>query len=127
MPRKGAIRTPKRKVISINTSGYTRKGNPRNYFYLSECGHVTIRHHTAAQSIDMFMLSKNLEVTRVCRECNKGEPIVKSNLIDFFGITGLNLLKKLEKEGVTIVADMDELLKLRKASRDSDKARIKHE
>ena len=61
-----------RKVLSIVTRGETQQRNPKDYWYLFECGHVQHFFHKAAMSLDMFSLTQNLEVKRMCYKCSQG-------------------------------------------------------
>jgi len=66
----------------------TQKGNPRNYFFTLDCGHIHLEFHSARTSVSTFMLSVMLPdkirkkgvITKEdfpryhCHKCASGEP-----------------------------------------------------
>lgn len=66
---------PLRKIVFIKKEGLTRRGKPRTYWIVLECGHIILTSYSASTHIDEFCLLQGLEPKKRCRRCEKGEPI----------------------------------------------------
>ena len=73
----------KRRVVAINTGyGKTQQGNPKDYFYILECGHIIGESHSARQFVQSVVINMDTKapVMKVCRQCMNKAPIHKKTL-----------------------------------------------
>ena len=72
------------RVVAINVGAdRTREGNPKDYFYILECGHVVWESHSARQAVQSVVISMDhfpSSITKVCRQCMSKKPINKKTL-----------------------------------------------
>ena len=74
----------KRRVVAINVGiDRTQQGNPKDYFYILECGHIVGESHSARHAVQSFVINIDKFTTpmmKVCRQCMSKEPIHKKTL-----------------------------------------------
>jgi hypothetical protein len=83
----------KRRVVAINVGvDRTQQGNPKDYFYVLECGHMVCESHSARQAVQAFVINLDTfssPITKVCHQCMRKDPIHKKTLkIVLEGIKG---------------------------------------
>lgn len=73
----------------------TQKGNPKDYVFLLECGHIKIDFHSARISMDAFSVIKNVgNIYRYCKGCLRNKKIDYKTIKTFFGRKGVELIKE---------------------------------
>lgn len=88
----------KRKVIGITKSrDLTKQGNPRDYWYVLECGHTTFDSHRAKTHIDYMLMREvkdhDFQISKFCRNCQHGKPVNQeqtADIISWFRASELN-------------------------------------
>jgi len=74
----------KRRVVAINVGiDRTQQGNPKDYFYVLECGHIVGESHSARQALQSVVINMDKfpsSITKICRQCMSKEPIHKKTL-----------------------------------------------
>ena len=73
----------KRRVVAINVGiDRTQQGNPKDYFYILECGHIVGESHNARQAVQSVVINMDIKspIMKVCHQCMSKEPIHKKTL-----------------------------------------------
>ena len=66
----------KREIVAITkTGGLTRRGNPKEYWIVLECGHIKLTSYLASVHIDEFCFLKGLKPKKRCKDCENNEPV----------------------------------------------------
>jgi len=78
----GRRKTVKRKVVGYQiSSAKTKKGNPRDYFFYLDCGHIRWEPHSPKSSITAFMVEMkkqgkfDKDIDMGCFDCGRGREV----------------------------------------------------
>jgi len=88
----------KREVIGISASrDLTKQGNPKDYWYVLECGHTTHEHHSARTHLQYMLMTEvkdhDFKFKKFCWNCQAGRPVKEDstfNVIGWFRASELN-------------------------------------
>jgi hypothetical protein len=80
----------KRNVIGITKSReLTQQGNPRDYWYVLDCGHTTYEHHTSRIHLQYMMINEvknhTFPITKFCDKCQRNKPVDQEQTAEILG------------------------------------------
>jgi len=81
----------KRNVIGITASrDLTQQGNPKEYWYVLDCGHAIYEYYTAKLHLQYMMMNvikdHDFPITKFCDQCQRNKPANPEMIFNIIGM-----------------------------------------